>query len=85
LSQPVAETKPTHPRSPATSVNPRGYSARSPGNGQRMTDAEDRERESRLSEENKFVEQTEEVAQEQREKAARLANDPVVNESGDEE
>jgi hypothetical protein len=50
-----------------------------------MTDAEDRERESRLSEENKFVEQTEEVAEEQREKAARLANDPVVNESGDEE
>jgi hypothetical protein len=50
-----------------------------------MTDAEDRERESRLSEENKFVEQTEEVATEQREKAARLGNDPVVNESGDEE
>jgi hypothetical protein len=64
---------------------PRGYSARSPGNGQHMTDAEDRERESRLSEENKFVEQTEEVAEEQREKAARLANDPVVNETGDEE
>ena len=55
------------------------------GNGQRMTDAEDRERESRLNEENKFVEQTEEVAEEQREKAARLANDPVVNESDDEE
>jgi hypothetical protein len=50
-----------------------------------MTDAQDRKRESLLSEENKFVEQTEEVAQEQREKAARLANDPVVNESGDEE
>jgi len=50
-----------------------------------MTDAEDRERESRRNEENKFVEQTEEVAEEQREKAARLAKDPVVNENGDEE
>jgi hypothetical protein len=50
-----------------------------------MTDAKDRERESRLKEENKFVEQTEEVAKEQREKAARLANDPVVNESDNEE
>jgi hypothetical protein len=50
-----------------------------------MTDAEDRERESRLSETNKFVEETEEAAEEQREKAARLANDPIVNESGDEE
>jgi hypothetical protein len=50
-----------------------------------MTDAKDRERESRLKEENKFVEQTEEVAEDQREKAARLANDPIVNESDDEE
>ena len=49
-----------------------------------MTDTEDRERESRLNEENKFVELTEEVTKEQREKAARLANDPVVNESDDE-
>jgi hypothetical protein len=62
-----------------------GFQRKVPGNGQRMTEAEDRERESRLNEENKFVEQTEEVAEEQREKAARLANDPVVNESGDEE
>jgi hypothetical protein len=38
-----------------------------------------------MNEENKFVEQTEEVAEEQREKAARLVKDPVVNESGDEE
>jgi hypothetical protein len=50
-----------------------------------MTDAEDRERESRLNEKNKFVEQTDEAVEEQREKAARLANDPVVNESDDEE
>ena len=50
-----------------------------------MTDAEDRERESRLNERNKFDEVTEEVAEEQREKAARLATDPVVNETGDEE
>jgi hypothetical protein len=69
---------------PTLSVS-RGYTARSLGNEQRMTDAQDRERESRMNEENKFVEQTEEVAEEQREKAARLAKDPVVNESGDEE
>ena len=66
-------------------VSPRGYSARFPGKEQRMTDAEDRERESRLNEKNKFDDVTEEVAEEQREKAARLANDPVVNETGDEE
>ena len=50
-----------------------------------MTDQQDRERESRLSDENKFKELTEEVAEEQRETAVRLASDPIVNESADEE
>jgi hypothetical protein len=50
-----------------------------------MTDQEDRERESQLSDENKFEEMTDEVAEEQRATAARLANDPVVNEPPEEE
>jgi hypothetical protein len=49
-----------------------------------MTDEQDRERESRLSDETKFEELTDEVAEEQRQKAARLANDPVVNPEPDE-
>ncbi len=50
-----------------------------------MTDQTDRERESRLSDENKFEEMTDEVAEEQRQTAARLANDPVVNEPPEDE
>jgi hypothetical protein len=49
-----------------------------------MTDQQDRERESRLSDENKFEEMSDEVAEEQREVAQRLATDPVVNEPSDE-
>ena len=49
-----------------------------------MTDQEDRERESQRSDENKFVEMTDEVAEEQRETAARLADDPIVNEEPEE-
>lgn len=45
-----------------------------------MTDEQDRERESRLTDENKFVELQEEVADETRQAAERLAADPVVNE-----
>jgi hypothetical protein len=45
-----------------------------------MTDQEDRERESRLSDENKFQEMTDEVAEEQQQVAQRLADDPIVNE-----
>jgi hypothetical protein len=47
-------------------------------------DREDRERESQLSDENKFQEMTDEVADEQRETAARLAEDPVVNDEPEE-
>ena len=50
-----------------------------------MTDEQDRERESRRTDENKFVELADEVAEEQRETAARLASDPIVNENPDEE
>jgi hypothetical protein len=50
-----------------------------------MTDQQDRERESRRSDENKFQEMTDEVAKEQREVAQRLATDPVVNEPAEEE
>ena len=46
-----------------------------------MTDQQDRERESRLSDENKFVELADEVADETRKAAERLATDPVVNEA----
>jgi hypothetical protein len=49
-----------------------------------MTDQEDRERESRLSDETKFEEMTDEVAEEQRETAQRLATDPVVTEPTEE-
>jgi hypothetical protein len=45
-----------------------------------MTDQQDRERESRLSDENKFEEMSDEVAEEQREIARRLATDPLVDE-----
>jgi hypothetical protein len=45
-----------------------------------MTDEQDRERESRQTDENKFVELTDEVAEEQQQVAERLATDPVVNE-----
>jgi hypothetical protein len=49
-----------------------------------MTDQEDRERESRLSDENKFEELSDEVAEEQRQVAQRLATDPLVNEDSSE-
>jgi hypothetical protein len=55
--------------------------SRARGKEQGMTDEQDRERESRLTDENKFVELQEEVADETRQAAERLANDPVVNES----
>ena len=45
-----------------------------------MTDEQDRERESRATDENKFVELADEVAEEMRQAAERLATDPVVNE-----
>jgi hypothetical protein len=47
-------------------------------------DQEDRERESQQTDENKFVEMTDEVADEQRQTAARLAEDPVVTEEPEE-
>jgi hypothetical protein len=50
-----------------------------------MTDQQDRERESRLSDETKFEQMADEVEEEQRTPAARLANDPVVNEPPDED
>jgi hypothetical protein len=46
-----------------------------------MTDEQDRERESQSTDENKFVELQEEVADETRQAAERLANDPIVNEA----
>lgn len=45
-----------------------------------MTDEQDRELESRQTDENKFVELTDEVAEETRRAAERLATDPIVNE-----
>jgi hypothetical protein len=45
-----------------------------------MTDEQDRERESQSTDENKFVELQEEVADETKQAAERLANDPIVNE-----
>jgi hypothetical protein len=42
-------------------------------------DQEDRERESQLTNENKFEEMSDEVADEQRDVAQRLATDPLVN------
>jgi hypothetical protein len=50
-----------------------------------MTDEQDRERESQVTDENKFVELADQVADESRETAARLASDPIVNENADEE
>jgi hypothetical protein len=50
-----------------------------------MTDEQDRERESRLADENKFVELQEEVADQTRQAAERLASDPVVNDPSREE
>jgi hypothetical protein len=50
-----------------------------------MTDQQDRERESQLSDENKFQEMTDEVAEEQQRVAERLATDPIVNEPAEED
>ena len=55
--------------------------SRSRGNGNGVTDEQDRERESRNTDENKFVELADEVADETRKAAERLATDPVVNEA----
>ena len=60
--------------------HPLGLQSRARGNALGMTDEQDRERESQLTDENKFVELTDEVAEVQREAAERLATDPVVNE-----
>ena len=46
-------------------------------------DREDRERESQLTDENKFEEMSDEVADEQRGVAQRLATDPLVNDGDD--
>jgi len=46
-----------------------------------VTDEQDRERESRSTDENKFVELADEVADETRQAAERLATDTVVNEA----
>jgi hypothetical protein len=54
--------------------------SRARGNGNNVTDERDRERESQLTDENKFVELQEEIADETRQAAERLATDPVVNE-----
>ena len=48
-------------------------------------DREDRERESQVTDENKFEEMSDEVAEEQRQVAQRLANDPLVNEDRSDE
>jgi hypothetical protein len=58
-----------------------GLQGRASGNERSMTDEQDRERESQSTDENKFVELQEEVADETRQAAERLANDPVVNEA----
>ena len=55
--------------------------SRSEGNGNGVTDEQDRERESRSTDENKFVELADEVADETRRAAERLATDPIVNEA----
>ena len=54
--------------------------SRAGGNETPMTDEQDRELESREADENKFVELTDEVANETRQAAERLATDPIVNE-----
>ena len=51
------------------------------GNEGSMTDEQDREQESQSTDENKFVELQDEIADETRAAAERLANDPVVNDS----
>jgi hypothetical protein len=48
-----------------------------------MTDQQDRELESQRSDENKFEEMSDEVADEQREVARRLADDPLVSDDSD--
>jgi hypothetical protein len=50
-----------------------------------MTDQQDRERESQLSDETKFEQMTDEVAEEQRRVAERLARDPAVSEPREDE
>jgi hypothetical protein len=50
-----------------------------------MTDQQDRERESKLSDQTKFEEMADEVEEEQQRVAQRLATDPVVTETSDEE
>ena len=54
--------------------------SRARGIVQRMTDEQDRERESQSTDENKFVELAEEASEETRQAAERLATDPIVNE-----
>jgi hypothetical protein len=54
--------------------------SRAEGNGNGVTDEQDREQESRSTDENKFVELADEVADETRQAAERLATDPIVNE-----
>ena len=75
----TAVTKLCHP------VGVPGLQLRADGNVDTMTDKEDRERESQLTDENKFEEMTDETAEEQQRIAARLANDPLVNEPGRDE
>jgi hypothetical protein len=53
---------------------------RARGNERSMPDEQDRERESQSTDENKFVELQDDIADETRAAAERLANDPVVNE-----
>ena len=50
-----------------------------------MTDQADRERESQLTDRTKFEDMTDEVAEEQREAARRLANDPILEQNPDED
>jgi hypothetical protein len=50
-----------------------------------MTDEQDRERESQKTDENKYVELQDEIADETRHAAERLANDPMVNEGSADE
>src|SRR5919199_1497567 len=75
--------RPTGPKPVAfaNSATPARLQSRAGGNQTAMTDEQDRERESRQTDENKFVELADQVVDEQRENAARLANDPIVNEN----
>jgi hypothetical protein len=45
-----------------------------------MTDQQDREQESRITDENKFVELADEASEQTKQAADRLASDPIVNE-----